>query len=132
MFEVIGGIIGGLESLFGGSVDKGAWQGGVFVPGDLAKRQAQASADLQANGVAGISDPNRINQILYTESGWQNALGSYIAELREQKKSNIGLGVTNELNKIPQLLGITIPPIIWMLLAGLVGFYFLIYKKKRF
>lgn len=133
MLEVIGSIIGGLESLFGGKVDPGHWENGVFIPGDLNNRLATAQKKFQLAGVSGLVDQERLKAIIYVESGWQASLDAYIAELVNKKNTNIGLGVTNELNKITQLAGFTFSPFVWLVgLAGLVLYFFNKKNKRRF
>jgi hypothetical protein len=81
-------IIQALQGLFQGA-DPGHWQGGHFIPGDLASRQQTAATYISQFGVASVVDSNIIYNILtevyppqFASNNWQNTLQRYLNYLK--------------------------------------------------
>ena len=81
----IGGVLDLGLNIFGG--DKGHYENGYFVPGDLQSRIAKTNARIVSFGLSPADvDPNIIKRILYVESGWQGNLDNYLYSIIEAKK----------------------------------------------
>jgi hypothetical protein len=81
----IGGVLDLGFNIFGG--DKGHYENGRFVPGDLQSRIAKANARIISFGLSPADvDENVVNRILYVESGWQGNLDNYLYSIIEAKK----------------------------------------------
>lgn len=81
----IGGVLDLGFNIFGG--DKGHYENGYFVPGDLQSRIAKANARIISFGLSPADvDNNILKRILYVESGWQGNLDNYLYSIIEAKK----------------------------------------------
>jgi hypothetical protein len=61
-----------------GSVDKGHWEGSLFIPGDLASRIQTTQARIAASGYSQYAVQSEWYPILLTPGIWQEAIGNYI------------------------------------------------------
>ncbi len=81
----IGGVLDLGFNIFGG--DKGHYENGYFVPGDIQSRIAKANARIFSFGLSPADvDNNILKRILYVESGWQGNLDNYLYSIIEAKK----------------------------------------------
>jgi len=81
----IGGVLDLGFNIFGG--DKGHYENGYFVPGDIQSRIAKANARIISFGLSPADvDSNILKRILYVESGWQGNLDNYLYSIIEAKK----------------------------------------------
>jgi hypothetical protein len=81
----IGGVLDLGMNIFGG--DKGHYENGRFIPGDIQSRISKANARIISFGLSPADvDENVINRILYVESGWQGNLDNYLYSIIDAKK----------------------------------------------
>lgn len=110
------------DSVFG-NIDKGSWQGNIFVPGDISSRQSQVNIWLQQRGLTWADvDQETITSFLYVESGWQGNITSYLDKIVEQKRLNTRqtIGDLNSDPVIPSPLSIQTAKIpTWLIVVGL-------------
>ncbi|MCK9282174.1 MAG: hypothetical protein M0P71_16260 [Melioribacteraceae bacterium] len=138
-------VIGAVGSVFDdifGSVDKGHWEGSLFVPGDLQSRLSTVDQYVRNRGLS-ISDvdQNQIVSILKTPGIWQNNVQAYLDAIVTNKKAtattnaNLAATGTNVSKVLPTLTGQTSQILagfsstsIIFIIAIAAGFFFL--KKK--
>lgn len=81
--EIAATVLSVLQNLFS-NADPGHWDATHthFIPGDLNNRLATASQWIAQAGVQSVFDQTQIYNILTSTGIWQNALQTYIAQLK--------------------------------------------------
>lgn len=132
----IGAAAGTIFDAVFGNINRGEWQGNIFVPGDLSSRQNQTAAWLQQRGLTWADvDQNTISSLLYTQSGWQASVEQYLEKIKKQKNINQYNNQSNNQDPTISSIANTIPPVskaslnnlFIILIIGFAAFY--LFKK---
>jgi hypothetical protein len=130
--DSISDIIGGIFNYVFGSVDRGHWEGALFIPGDLNSRISKTQAWIQNSGLAQFAYEPEWMLILKTPGIWQENIGRYIdIVLRGRSKGTIPRANIN--NTLPTEAGIfgDIGIVPLLLLGGIVFSVMSSTTKKR-
>jgi len=96
------------DSIFGGSTDKGHWEGNLFIPGDLPSRWETVYKWINQLGLSiNQIDLNKIDLMLKSTGGWQDKVKQYLYSITNQQnvlKTNLNESKTLYQQKIENIL----------------------------